>query len=78
MEDIANLASRVIVLTEGEIIFDGVPRKLFVQDEILKRAGLVPPAATKLLQKISRAGLTVNAEVLTIDEAENEIWRTLK
>lgn len=78
MEDIANLASRVIVLTEGEILFDGTPRKLFGQEEILKRAGLVPPAATKLLQKISRAGLNVNAEVLTIDEAENEIWRAIK
>ena len=78
MEDIANLASRVIVLTEGEILFDGTPRKLFVQEKILKRAGLIPPAATKLLQKISRAGLNVNAEVLTIDEAEKEIWRAIK
>ena len=78
MEDIANLASRVIVLTDGEILFDGTPRKLFVHEKILNRAGLIPPAATKLLQKISRAGLNVNAEVLTIDEAENEIWRAIK
>ena len=78
MEDIANLASRVIVLTNGEILFDGTPRKLFVHEKILNRAGLIPPAATKLLQKISRAGLNVNAEVLTIDEAEKEIWRAIK
>ena len=78
MEDIANLAEKVLVLTEGEILFEGTPRKLFVQEKILKRAGLVPPSATKLLQKISRAGLHINEEVLTIDEAENEIWRALK
>ena len=31
MEDIANLANRVIVLAQGKILFDGVPRKLFMK-----------------------------------------------
>ena len=75
MEDIATLAERVLVLTDGEILFEGTPRKLFTKAEILKRAGLELPSATRLIQKISRAGFNVNTEILTIDELEKEIWR---
>ncbi|MBR5914029.1 MAG: energy-coupling factor transporter ATPase [Selenomonadaceae bacterium] len=78
MEDIANLAEKVLVLTDGEILFEGMPRKLFTKTEILERAGLELPAATRLIQKFSRAGFNVNTEILTIDEAEKEIWRAIK
>ncbi|MBQ9488040.1 MAG: energy-coupling factor transporter ATPase [Selenomonadaceae bacterium] len=77
MEDIARLAERVVVLTSGEIVFDGTPRKLFSQNEILETAGLELPAATRIMQKISRAGFNVNTEILTIDEAEKEILTTI-
>ena len=69
MEDIANLANRVIVLAQGEILFDGAPRKLFLQEEILNRAGLAPPPITQLMQKLSHAGLQVKIDALNIDEA---------
>ena len=75
MEDIATLAERVLVLTDGEILFEGTPRKLFTKAEILTRVGLELPSATRLIQKISRAGFNVNTEILTIDELEKEIWR---
>lgn len=78
MEDIANLAEKVLVLTDGEILFEGTPRKLFTNNEILERAGLELPAATRLIQKFSRAGFKVNTEILTTDEAEKEIWRAIQ
>lgn len=78
MEDIANLAERVIVLAVGEILFDGVPRKLFAQEEILKRAGLLTPSATNLAQKISRAGFKNFPASLTIDEVEQGILKVLR
>ena len=77
MEDVANLAERVLVLTDGEILFDGTPRKLFTKTEILQRAGLELPSATRIVHKLSRAGFKVNTEILTIDEAEKEIWRAI-
>ena len=73
MEDIAALASRVIVLAQGKILFDGTPRKLFGQTEILERAGLMPPPVTQLLLAVRRAGFNVNTEILSIDEAEKEL-----
>ena len=78
MEDIASLAERVIVLAGGEILFDGVPRKLFAQAEILKRAGLLTTAATNLAEKISRAGFKDFPLSLTVDELEQEILTALK
>ncbi len=74
MEDIARLANRVIVLAQGKILFDGTPRTLFSQSEILKQAGLMPPPVTQLMQELRRAGLNVGAEVITLDEAEREIF----
>ncbi len=75
MEDIAALASRVIVLAQGKILFEGTPRKLFGQAEILERAGLMPPPVTQLMLELRRAGFNVNTEILSIDEAEKEIFR---
>ena len=77
MEDIAALAGRVIVLADGEILFDGVPRKLFAQEEILKRAGLLTPSTAALAKKISRAGFENFPLSLTIDEVEREILKML-
>ena len=69
MEDIANLANKVLVLSRGEILFQGTPRKLFQQSEILKVAGLEPPPITQLMQKLSAAGLKVKIDALNFDEA---------
>lgn len=73
MEDIAALANRVIVLAQGKILFEGTPRKLFGQAEILDKAGLMPPPITQLMLELRHAGFNVSTEIITIDEAEKEI-----
>lgn len=78
MEDIANLASRVIVLAQGKILFDGVPRKLFGKSEILKQAGLMPPPITQIMQELQNAGLKVDTEIITLDEAEKFLLKIKK
>lgn len=75
MEDIAALANRVIVLAQGRILFEGTPRKLFGQAEILEKAGLMPPPVTQLMLEMRRAGFPVSTEIITLDEAEKEILR---
>ena len=73
MEDIAALANRVIVLAQGKILFEGTPRKLFGQAEILETAGLLPPPVTQLMLKLRHAGFPVSTEIITLDEAEQEL-----
>ena len=65
MDDISRFADRVIVLAQGEKIFDGRPRELFAREDILRRAGLEPPPITQLMRKLG-----VNEIVLSLDEAE--------
>ena len=69
MEDIANLANKVLVLAQGKILFTGAPRELFQQTEILNRAGLEPPPITQLMQKLSAEGFKVKLDAINFDEA---------
>lgn len=78
MEDIANLANRVTVLAQGKIIFDGTPRKLFAQEEILNRAGLLPPPITQIMSELQKVGLKVSSEIITMDEAEQSCFGYIK
>lgn len=68
MEDIARFANRVVVLAQGEIVFNGTPRELFAREEILARAGLESPPITQLLYRLG-----INQIALTLDEAEKLI-----
>ncbi len=70
MEDIAELASRVVVLSQGNILFDGAPRKLFTQEEILNRAGLEPPAVFEI-----KKALNLNCDAINLDELTEVILR---
>ena len=73
MEDIANLANKVLVLAQGKILFQGTPRELFQQAEILKVAGLEPPPVTQLVQELNRAGLNIKSDALTMEELVNNL-----
>ena len=77
MDDIARFADRVIVLNQGKILADGNPRDVFVKTDILKTAGLAPPSATQLLLKLKENGIDVNTDLITIDEAEQELEKFL-
>jgi energy-coupling factor transport system ATP-binding protein len=45
VELVAEHASRVLVIGEGRLLFDGTPHDLFQQPELLKRASLTAPLA---------------------------------
>ena len=68
MEDIAKLADNVIIMAQGKVAAQGSPRKVFAQDNLLRQAGLRPPQIAVMMQRLSAAGLPVNAHVLTPEE----------
>ena len=77
MSEVA-LSQRVIVLKEGEIIFDGKPNALFDSPEILKRANLDLPPVGKLRKKLIEHGLNISGDSMNEDELAEEIWQSLK
>ncbi|MBN1881330.1 MAG: energy-coupling factor ABC transporter ATP-binding protein [Deltaproteobacteria bacterium] len=48
MDVVARYAKRVLLFSEGRIMADGTPRDVFCQDELLCRAGIVPPREIEL------------------------------
>ena len=68
MEDIAKLADNVIIMAQGKVAAQGSPREVFAQDNLLRQAGLRPPQIAVMMQRLSAAGLPVNAHVLTPEE----------
>ena len=73
MEDIATYAERVIVMNEGEVVFDGKKENVFSHHEELKEIGLSSPDVTLIMQALKERGLPVDTSALTLEEGKNTI-----
>ena len=71
-------ADRVIVIDEGRVILDGVPKNVFSNVEILKKAGLDVPQVTELVFKLRKQGIDIDPDVLTEEECVNALASVLK
>lgn len=67
--DEAAKADRVVVMDNGEIILDDVPKEVFSQVELMKKVGLDVPQATELMFLLKESGIA-SADTHIIDEEE--------
>ena len=72
MEEAA-MADRVIVMDDGRVVIDDVPRKVFSQVELMKKLGLDVPQVTELAYELNRDGYDVGYDVLTVGECADKI-----
>lgn len=77
MNDIAKLADKMIVLDRGKIAMEGTPREVFQRKDELNSIGLGIPKVTEIMHRISDEIEGVKTDVLTLDEALEEIARVL-
>lgn len=77
MNDIAKLADKMIVLDRGKIAMEGTPREVFTRKDELNSIGLGVPKVTEIMHRISEEIEGVKTDVLTLDEALEEIVRVL-
>lgn len=75
MDDVARLANHVIVMSDGRVVMDGSPSDIFSRGNELRELGLSLPSATSLMERLKEKGVEVATNVLTIDDAEEEIVR---
>ena len=75
MDDLAEHAHRILVMNEGMLVMDGPTREVFAQRDILESIGLGVPEVTAVVSDLRKMGLPVNDNVLTVEEAVNEIRR---
>lgn len=79
MDDMAKLAKTIIVMNHGKIEFMGTPRDVFNSNAIrLKEIGLDIPQTIELAIKLRERGFDIRQDILTIDEAKEEILRVMR
>ncbi len=76
MEEAQN-ADRVIVMDDGKIIADSVPKVVFSNVEQLKNVGLDVPQTTELLYSLKQGGMNISTDVISIEEAADKIYNAL-
>ena len=66
MDDVARLATRLLVCDQGKFVMDGAPAEIFEHAEELKAMGLTVPAATEIALALRRRGVDIPASIYTI------------
>ena len=74
----AELADRVLVMTDDAIVSDGPPKKVFSDIETIKSAGLTVPQTTDLLSELAKIGINVDKTIISIEECAQNIISLLK
>lgn len=66
MRLVARWAPRTVVMADGQVLYDGPTRRLFVEGAVLSRAHLAPPPVCRLAQALAKYGFP--PDVLTVEE----------
>ena len=77
MEDIARYVGRIIVMNEGAKMFDGKPKDVFAHYRDLEEVGLAAPQVTYIMHALKAKGMNVRTDATTVDEAAEEIMRSI-
>ena len=78
MNDIARMSDKVLVMDHGKVVMDGTPAEVFSRGEELKAIGLDIPDSMEMAARLKAAGLDIDTNCLTMDEAADEIAKVLR
>lgn len=78
MEDIAQYADRIMVMNQGEKIFDAPPREVFKHYRELEKIGLAAPQITYIVHHLKEHGVPIDNDITTVAEAKDAILKLLK
>ena len=73
MEDMAKYVERLIVMNDGQIMYDDIPKKVFSHAEELEKMGLSAPQITYVMKGLKERGIDVATDIFTVEEAKWEI-----
>ena len=77
MEDVARYVERIIVMNRGEKMLDGTPGEVFRHYKELEKVGLAAPQVTYVMHDLKERGFDLSPDATTIEEAADEIMRSL-
>ncbi len=81
MDDVARLATRLVVMSRGELVATGTPREIFKQVKMMESIGLGVPEAAKLCNMLRQRGIQLPDDLYQMDEARDAIlarWKEVR
>lgn len=78
MEDVAKYVERIIVMNQGQVMFDDTPREVFRHYRELEAVGLAAPQVTYIMHALKEKGLPVDEDATTIQKARDTILKALQ
>ena len=71
-------ADRLIVMSNGSIVADGLPAEVFADIGLMEREGLAVPETTRLLYDLKQRGMDLPLTALDVDACAKEIVEKLR
>ena len=78
MDDVALVADRVLVLSEGNIVMNGTVEDVYSKGDELLKLGLDVPEITRVFLKLKEAGYDVPTDVYTVKQGKEKLIEFLK
>jgi len=75
MEDVAALATSVILMDRSSVVMQGTVEEVFTQGGLLKSMGLNVPQVTEIFEGLRARGLPVSDRIFTIEQGLDELLR---
>ena len=71
-------ADRLIVMSNGRIVADGSPEKVFSMVELMEKEGLTVPETTRVLYELRGQGIDVPLDALRVEDCARAIAEGIK
>ncbi|MBE6815125.1 MAG: energy-coupling factor transporter ATPase [Ruminococcaceae bacterium] len=78
MDDVALVADRVLVLSDGNIVMNGAVEEVYSKGDELMKLGLDVPEITRVFLKLKEAGYDVPTDVYTVKQGKEKLIEFLK
>lgn len=73
MEEVAKICEKVIVMSDGNVVFYSSIDDVFSKSEELNSIGLSVPGITKIMSALKKAGLPVRDQIYKMSDAVSEL-----
>ncbi len=78
MEDVAKYVDRILVMNQGELLYDDSTKEIFGHYKELEAVGLCAPEITYIMNDLSKKGFKVDTKAVTVEEACQSLIKAIK
>lgn len=78
IDDIVELADRVMVLVDGKIKMIDTPENIFMQKEKLLNYDLPLPSVVEIVDQLINSGINIDERIININQLEESLFKILK